>query len=252
MCEIDQNRKPLIHCITNPIAMNQSANAVLAVGGRPMMAEHPFEVAEITETAGALLLNLGNISDSRMEAMKVSIKVANTKGIPVVLDVVGIACSKMRLRFVYELLKEHVVTVIKGNYSEIQALYDSNYRASGVDCADDVGLGEMCACLKSISAKYKAIIVATGKTDVVATDVAVEMVGGGCKQLSEVTGTGCMLGAIIATFLSFKDRYKNEFKMVIKACDYFKQCGKAANMPSCPGSFMVRLLDELGSNTELI
>ena len=48
----------LIHCITNPISINSCANAVLAIGARPIMAEHPEEVAEITETAGALILGI--------------------------------------------------------------------------------------------------------------------------------------------------------------------------------------------------
>lgn len=43
-----RQKQPLIHCITNPISINQCANAILALGGRPIMAEHPQEVAEIT------------------------------------------------------------------------------------------------------------------------------------------------------------------------------------------------------------
>lgn len=61
---------PLIHCITNHISINDCANAVLALGARPIMAEHPDEAAEITGHAQALVLNLGNISASRMEAMR--------------------------------------------------------------------------------------------------------------------------------------------------------------------------------------
>ena len=61
---------PLIHCITNHISINDCANAVLALGARPIMAEHPDEAAEITRHAQALVLNLGNISASRMEAMR--------------------------------------------------------------------------------------------------------------------------------------------------------------------------------------
>ena len=57
-----QQKAPLIHCITNPISIHDCANVVLAAGGRPMMAEHPAEVEEITVTAGALALNLGNIT----------------------------------------------------------------------------------------------------------------------------------------------------------------------------------------------
>jgi hydroxyethylthiazole kinase len=63
--------KPLIHCITNPISIHGCANMILAVGARPMMAEHPLEVEDITKTsAGALMLNLGNITDVRIESMK--------------------------------------------------------------------------------------------------------------------------------------------------------------------------------------
>ena len=77
-----RERSSLIHCITNPISINQCANAILAVGGRPIMAEHPREVSEITATAGALMLNLGNITDVRMEAMCLSARTAAEQGTP--------------------------------------------------------------------------------------------------------------------------------------------------------------------------
>ena len=63
-------KKPLIHCITNPISINQCANAVLSSGARPIMAEHPLEVAEITQTASALMLNIANITDVRMNKQR--------------------------------------------------------------------------------------------------------------------------------------------------------------------------------------
>ena len=86
-----RGKRPLIHCITNPISINQCANTVLAAGARPIMAEHPAEVKEITETADALMLNLGNITDVRMRSMEISLKAAEEKGIPVILDAVGAA-----------------------------------------------------------------------------------------------------------------------------------------------------------------
>ena len=95
LSRIRQNQ-PLIHCITNPISINQCANAILAVGGRPIMAEHPKEVAEITRTAQGLMLNLGNITDVRMEAIRISGETAFREGIPMLLDAVGIACSGLR------------------------------------------------------------------------------------------------------------------------------------------------------------
>ena len=128
-----RERSSLIHCITNPISINQCANAILAVGGRPIMAEHPREVSEITATAGALMLNLGNITDVRMEAMRLSARTAAEHGTPILLDAVGVACSKLRRDYACGLMEGVTPAVIKGNYSEINALYQESYRASGVD-----------------------------------------------------------------------------------------------------------------------
>ena len=68
-----RENRPLLHCITNPISINDCANAILAVGARPIMAEHPLEVQGITQSAQALSLNLGNITDARMESMRASV-----------------------------------------------------------------------------------------------------------------------------------------------------------------------------------
>ena len=76
-----KKEKPLIHCITNPISINQCANAILSLGAKPIMAEHPKEVSEITETANALMLNIGNITDARMESIMLSISKAKEKDI---------------------------------------------------------------------------------------------------------------------------------------------------------------------------
>ena len=86
--QIRQHR-PLVHCITNPIAIHDSANIVLAAGGRPIMAEHPQEVEEIVRTAQGLVLNLGNITDVRMSSMKKAFQEALKNRVPTVLDLVG-------------------------------------------------------------------------------------------------------------------------------------------------------------------
>ena len=88
-----QDTAPLIHCITNPISINDCANVILAVGAKPIMAEHPSEVSEITAAAQAVALNLGNITDARMESMLLSGRTAKKQQIPSILDLVGIACS---------------------------------------------------------------------------------------------------------------------------------------------------------------
>ncbi len=115
---------PLIHCITNPISIHDCANIILAAGARPIMAEHPAEVAEITAVASALMLNLGNITDARIESIQRALKEANRRKIPVLLDLVGVTCSSLRREFARKLLTDGRFAVIKGNISEILAAAD--------------------------------------------------------------------------------------------------------------------------------
>ena len=125
--------RPLIHCITNPISIHDCAKVVLDAGGRPIMAEHPREVEQITETAQALMLNLGNITDVRMESMKRSLAAANKKGIPVLLDLVGVACSDLRREYASELLQTGTISVLKGNMSEILEMAGEESHSIGID-----------------------------------------------------------------------------------------------------------------------
>ena len=205
----DRANNCLIHCITNPISINQTANAVLALGAKPIMAEHPLEVEEITKTASALLLNTGNISDVRMTSMKISLKAANIKGIPVVLDAVGCACSALRKSFLSELLSEGKFAVIKGNYSEILAIGNDAYKDIGVDAKTGINEDDVKRAILKISSDTNAIVLATGKVDFIGFDGSVTEVDGGSEMLSSVTGTGCILGAVIATYLARENALKS-------------------------------------------
>lgn len=242
MEKTDRAQTCLIHCITNPISINQTANAVLALGAKPIMAEHPLEVEEITKTASALLINLGNISDVRMTSMKISLKAANNKGIPVVLDAVGCACSELRKSFVKDLISEGRFAVIKGNYSEILAIGNDAYKDIGVDAKTGIDEESVRRAILKISADTNAIVLATGKTDFIGFDGSVTEVNGGTEMLSSVTGTGCILGAVIATYLA----RENTFKSVVDACGFFKKCGEdAARIADGTGTFMVKLIDAM-------
>lgn len=235
--------KSLIHCITNPISINQCANAVLAVGAKPIMAEHPKEAKEITKTADALMLNIGNITDARMEAMPVSLGVAKEKNIPVVLDIVGCACSTLRRSFVTELLQVCVPTVIKGNYSEIFALYNEKYYSSGVDADNSLDAENAEKAAIFLAKKHQTIILATGKKDIATDGKRIVYVNNGTEQLSSVTGTGCMLGALCAAFMTLLP----PMEAVISACVYMGVCGEMAKTDSGNSSFMLNLIDKLST-----
>ena len=128
-----KQKAALIHCITNPISINQCANVILCAHARPMMAQHPEEAAVITSSAGAVMLNMGNITDVRKQSMLISAQTAKQKGIPFVLDVCGSACLPTRREYALGLIGTCLPSVIKGNYSEITALARKDYTSTGVD-----------------------------------------------------------------------------------------------------------------------
>jgi len=244
--EAVKKKHPLIHCITNPISINQCANGILAVGARPMMAEHPAEAREITETADALMLNLGNITDARMQSMKISLLAAKEKKIPVILDAVGVACSRLRRRYMAELLEIGIPTVIKGNYSEIYALHHAVYRSSGVDADAALNLDSVTAAAAELALKYRATILASGKVDAVTDGQRIVHVINGTAQLSAVTGTGCMLGALCGAYLSVSP----DMNAALTACVMLGICGQIAETEKGSGSFMVNLMDALSTLTD--
>ena len=241
-----RKNQPLIHCITNPISINQCANGILAVGARPIMAEHPAEVQEITETAHALMLNLGNITDARMQSMKTSLLTAKRKNIPVILDAVGIACSKLRRDYIVELLKIGIPTVIKGNYSEIYALHHAAYRSSGVDADAAINVDSISNAAAELAQKYHTTILASGKVDIVTDGTRIVHVKNGTPQLSTVTGTGCLLGALCGAYLSVCA----DMNAAVTACLVLGICGQIAETPRGSGSFMVNLMDALSTLTD--
>lgn len=236
-----KKKSPLIHCITNPISINQCANAVLAVGARPIMAEHPREVCEITKSAHSLLLNLGNITDVRMESMMISAKTANEKNIPIVLDLVGIACSKLRKEFAKEIISKFSLSIIKGNYSEINALYNDSYTGSGVDADTSLSEDALSKVSVNLSKKTGSVIVASGKTDIITDSKSLIYAYNGCVQLASVTGTGCMLGTLASCYLSVC----SDIRSAITACSVLGISGFLAQSDKGNGSFMVNLMDAL-------
>ncbi len=243
-----KSRKPLIHCITNPISINDCANMVLATGGKPIMAEHPLEVAEITSVSKALGVNLGNITDIRMESMLISGKVAFKNKIPQVIDLVGVGCSKLRLDYGRKYIEECHPDVIKGNMSEIKSIYGLESNAKGIDVGvcdviTENNLDENIKMLKSLSLETGSIIVATGIIDIITNGIHTYLISNGCEMLSMITGTGCMLNVLIASYISSGDVLGG----VILAVGLLGICGELSQNVKGTGSFRVELLDNIFS-----
>lgn len=218
-----RGESPLIHCITHPIASNDCANILLAMGARPIMAEHPDEVAGITKTAAALSVSLGNITPHRLEAIQNSGRTARNYNIPCVMDLVGVACSQIRQEFAKKFIEENRPAVIKGNATEIKAMALNTLYGEGVDArAQDKAApgekdGEVVSLAKELGRDCHCIVVVSGETDIITDGNAMAAVDNGCPVMGRITGTGCMLNVITAAC------------MAVSGSDFFSACISAAS-----------------------
>ncbi|MGN9163837.1 hydroxyethylthiazole kinase [Tissierellaceae bacterium HCP3S3_D8] len=245
--------KPLIHCITNPISINDCANMVLATGAKPIMAEHPLEVSEITINSQGLGVNLGNITDIRMNSMMISGKTAYKNNIPQVIDLVGIGCSKLRLDYAKEFILQCHPNVIKGNISEIKAIYGMESNAKGIDVGihdmiTDENFHEIMEIVRRLALQREAVVVATGEVDIISDGTSNYLIKNGCEMLSMITGTGCMLNVLIASYISCGDILGG----TILAVALMGICGELSQDVRGTGSFRTKLIDNMYSICDYI
>ena len=206
---LDQIRaaSPLVHCITNYVTVNDVANVLLAIGARPIMADDPEEVEEITALCAGLCLNIGTLNARTIPSMLAAGKHARALGHPVVLDPVGTGASRLRTETALRILHEVRPTVIRGNISEIRTLAVGSGTTQGVDAdaADAVTEKNLAATadfLRAFAARAEAIVVVTGAIDLVTDGVTVYAVRNGRAEMGRVTGTGCQLSALLAAALA--------------------------------------------------
>ena len=240
------NNAPLINCLTNHITINDCANVILEVGGKPIMAEHHKEVEEITAISNSLVINIGNITNERMKAIMLSGNVAKVKNIPIIIDVVGVGCSRRRLDFANKFISQCCPNIIKGNMSEIKALSEIAHNANGIDVgsADIITEDNLLNAVniaKMLSEKTNSVIVITGKIDIVAQGEKAYLIRNGCDMLSKITGTGCMLNAIIGTFISSKEY----FESAILGAVLFGIAGENSLIANGTASFKTLLHDNI-------
>lgn len=252
-------QEPLVHCLTNHITILDCANIALALGARPIMAEHPEEAAQITEKARAAVYNLGNITDQRMEAILLSGEAALQKQLPTVLDLVGVGISKLRLNFARTCLTAFSPTILKGNASEIRAISGLESHACGIDAgaADAVNektLSEAVKMTAEAAKRLGTILLVTGKYDLISDGLVTYLAENGCPEMSRVTGTGCMLGVVLAAFAGAGKMSPMPPAALLEQAAYatamFGICGEEAMAGLGPGTGKVRLFDQVHAITD--
>lgn len=200
-------KTPLIHAITNYVTVNDCANALLACGASPIMADDVGEVAEITALCAGTVLNIGTLNQRTIEAMHLAAETANRLEHPLVLDPVGVGASVLRTQTAEALLAKHRFTVIRGNASEIKTLALGSGNTQGVDAslADQIteaNLPQAIAFIRAFSQKTGAIIAVSGAIDIVSDAEHSFGIKNGHAAMSKITGTGCMSSCLVAAYLA--------------------------------------------------
>ena len=198
---------PLVHCITNYVTVNDVANVLLAIGARPIMADDPEEVEEITALCAGLCLNIGTLNARTIPSMLAAGKRARALGHPVVLDPVGAGASRLRTATALRILEEVRPTLIRGNISEVRTLAVGTGTTQGVDAntADAVteeNLAAAAELLRAFAARTEAIVAVTGAIDLVTDGRDCYAIRNGRAEMGQVTGTGCQLSALLAAALA--------------------------------------------------
>lgn len=189
-----RRERPLVHVIANLVTMLDVANATLAIGARPVMAQAPEEVEEITAGARALVLNLGTPSRERLAAMRLAGLSANAHRIPIVMDPVGVGASAFREQE-FQNLRRVRFSILRGNAGEMGALAGITTALSGVDAVH--GDYDREAISRALASELECIVVIAGSPDWVSDGKRSWIVGNGSPKLQQITGGGDIQSAII-------------------------------------------------------
>lgn len=220
---------PLIQCITNEITCESMANALLYIDAKPVMATDIREHQAFVGQSSSLLLNLGHISMEREYSLLVAAEIAMQTATPFVIDLVGVAATQLRFDLARK-LSQSIPAVVKGNISEMRAFVGLKSNARGVD-ADESEQGEqelqrlMQAMKHEASQHPETVYLATGKKDLVVTSEHTIILDNGVGELDRFTGTGDIVGALIAALLGTQN---SPLPAVISAVSYFNLCGEIA------------------------
>ena len=234
-------KTPLIHNITNYVVMNNTANALLAIGASPVMAHATEEVEEITSISSALVINMGTLSPKWVEAMEMAMLKANALNKPIVFDPVGVGASKYRTESALKMIQSYRPSVIRGNASEIRALAKLSSSTKGVDSTESSESALHAA--QELSKKMDNTVVISGAIDYIITGELIDKVTSGSSMMSKVTGMGCTATSIIGACVAVDTNYHSAS---YTAMEIMGEAGKTAEKISKgTGSFQTNFIDAL-------
>jgi hydroxyethylthiazole kinase len=243
-----REKRPLVQAVTNFVAMDVSANVLLALGASPAMVHAPEEAGEFAGLASALVVNIGTLDKNFVLGMAAAAGIAHRFGRPWVLDPVGVGATHYRDQTVEGLLRQKP-TIIRGNASEIMSvaricgLHQDLSAPRGVDSAHQTDDARALAI--ALARHQNCIVAATGAVDLVTDGERIVLLSNGSPLMGRVTALGCALSGVVAAFAALTP---DHFVATAAALCVYGVAGEmAAEQSAGPGSFRVAFLDALAS-----
>jgi len=222
-----RTRAPRVHCITNAVAQNISANMLLALGAGPSMTIAPDEVGEFSARADALLVNLGTFDAERRAAAEIAIGSIAQVNRPWVLDPVFIERSQPRTAFARTLAARHP-SALRLNRAEFAALAGAPWSEGG---------------LRAYAFETDAVLGLTGETDLVTDGARLARIANGHPLMAKVTAMGCSASAVVAACLAVET---DAWLATASGLMVFGVAGELAGARATgPGSFAAAMLDAI-------
>ena len=233
------SQKPLVHHLTNYVTVNLVANATLSTGALPVMAHAREEVVEMVSLASALVVNIGTLDPTFVEAVLLAGNRANERGIPVVLDPVGAGATSFRTNTAERLLSELTISAVCGNAGEISTLAGLAAEVRGVESL----AGDARQAATKAADALGVTVAATGETDYVSDGEQSLAVSNGHPLMGRVVGSGCAATAVVGCFAAVGGA---DAETVAHALAYFGRAGEVnARGAGGGGSFEPLFLDAL-------
>ncbi len=241
-----RERTPLVHSITNFVVMNYNANVLLALGAAPVMAHAEEEVEDMAGIAQALVLNIGTLEPDWIAAMKLGLRKARARGIPVVLDPVGAGATPYRNRALAELMEAGPPTIVRGNGSEVMSVAGLSAATRGVESSSSSD--DAVDAARGLARATGAVVCVSGVDDhVIDAGGRWLSLSNGHPWMTKVTGVGCSATAMVGAFAAVQP---DAWRATAAAMAYLGVVGEwAAERVMAAGggvgSYQIALLDGL-------
>lgn len=236
-----REKSPLVHNITNYVAMNFTANALLAAGASPVMAHAVEEMKDMTAIAGALMINIGTLDAQWIGGMLAAGRAMHERGGVIVLDPVGAGATPYRTQTAWQIIEECHPTIIRGNGSEIMALVNADVKSKGVDSS--ASSSDALQSAKVLAKRTGAIVTISGAIDYVTDGERVEQLSNGSPMQTLVTAMGCTASSMVAAFAAINP---DPFEAALHGMALMGVAGEIAARRSVgPGSLLTNFNDEL-------